>query len=136
MQTTHPMSETRETYTYCGITAPIALWNAVGLETIHWASGIIEFPRRKDYGGLSRVHGATDAELIEARLRSGDSGEGALVWLIQERRRQQEEAERTHAIYLQAESQRKAGDDAIHAARIHRQAEELRCKAAGIKVAY
>lgn len=130
MQTKHPSTETPETYTYCGITAPLALWNEVGLKTIHWIDNTVEFPRRDDppYG----VGGATDGELIEARIHTGTAGEEALVWLIQERRRQREESARTRAAYETAQSSKKAGDDAIHAARIHRQAEELRCLANGV----
>lgn len=125
MQTKHPNTETPETYTYCGITAPLSLWNAVGLETIHWAGGEIEFPRRRDTG-------ARDGDLIEARLTSGSDSEAALVWLKAERRRQSEELERNRATERMAEATRKAGDDAIHAARIHRQAEELHCLANGV----
>ncbi|GAC1410685.1 MAG: hypothetical protein NVSMB64_19970 [Candidatus Velthaea sp.] len=132
MQTKHPETETPETYTYCGITAPLALWQEVGLKTINRVGGIIEFPGRIDYGGGSKYRAATDGDLIEARIRTGDTGEAALVWLIAERRRQYEEKEKNHAIWEQAQAQKKAGDDAIHAARIHRQAEELRCRAAGI----
>lgn len=127
MQTKHPKTETPETYTYCGITAPLALWLAVGLETINWIDGTVEFPRRT-------YKAATDAELIEARIQSGDAGEVALVWLIGERRRQREEDARNTALFEQGRAQSKAGDDAIHAARIHRQAEELKWKAMGIKV--
>jgi hypothetical protein len=138
MQTKHNSTETPETYTYCGITAPLALWEAVGLERINWADGTVEFPRRKDFGPMSGIKAATDADLIEARVTcamvSGDKDVAALVWLIAERRRQQEEAARNRALYEQAQAQKKAGDDAIHAARIHRQAEELRCRANGVRV--
>ena len=124
MQTTkHPKTETPETYTYCGITAPLALWRAVGLEEINWADGTVEFPQR------SQAY-ATDGEIIEARIHTGDTGEAALVWLIGERRRQHEERARNNATYEHGQALKKSGDDAIHAARIHRQAEELRCRAA------
>lgn len=126
----HPTSETHETYTYCGITAPVALWASVGLIAQNWAEGTTKFPHRLDPAFGQR--GATDGELIEARITTGDTGEKALVWLIAERRRQREETARNNAAQVSAEAQKKAGDAAIHAARIHRQAEELRCLAAGI----
>jgi hypothetical protein len=133
MQTTkHPKTETPETYTYCGITAPLALWRAVGLEEINWADGTVEFPQRSQKNPFVGFADATDGEIIEARIHTGDTGEAALVWLIGERRRQHEERARNNATYEHGQALKKSGDDAIHAARIHRQAEELRCRAAGI----
>lgn len=122
------MNDTNETYTYCGITASVSLWISAGMEVINWAGGTKEL-RVKDspWGG-----NLTDGQLIEARITTGDTGEKALVWLIAERRRQSEERNRNEAIRQQADAAKKSGDDAIHAARIHRQAEELRCLANGI----
>ena len=96
MQTKHPNTETPETYTYCGITAPLALWNAVGFEVINWADETVEFPN--PYSNPSKPR-ATDGELIEALACSDialalscrvTTGKKALVWLIGERRRQQD----------------------------------------------
>jgi hypothetical protein len=134
--TRHITGETPATYTYCGITAAPALWAAVGLTTTNWVGGITEFPRREDHPfGGSRA--ATDGEIIEARVTTGDTGDAALVWLIAERRRQREETARNAAQHALANAV-KAAEEAIHAARIHRQAEdrqaeELRCKAMGVR---
>lgn len=124
-------TEVPEQIEYCGITATQSLWQAVGLATGTYSDGRVEFPRPYQSYGLF-IKPATDGELIEARITTGETGEKALVWLIAERRRQAEERARTQASEVLAAAQKKAGDDAIHAARIHRQAEELRCLAAGI----
>lgn len=118
-------------YTHCGITAPVALWISVGMEFLNHGESFTLRPKDCIF---DRSVTLSDGQLIEARIHTGSDGEAALVWLIQERRRQAEESARNTAIYRQAEAQKKAGDDAIHAARIHRQAAELECKARGIDI--
>ncbi len=120
-----------KSYTHCGITAPVALWISAGMSISFQANDRWTLTPADRFSG----HSLMDGHLIEARITSGDSGEKALVWLIAERRRQSEERERNRASQVLADAQKKAGDDAIHAARIHRQAEELRCLAAGISKA-
>ncbi len=115
-------------YTYCGITAPVSLWISAGMTISFQIGDRYALTPRDSFSGSP----LTDGELIEARITTGDAGEKALVWLIGERRRQSEERARNRASQTLADAQKKAGDDAIHAARIHRQAEELRCLAAGI----
>lgn len=128
----YPEDAVPEMLECCGITAQLALWNAVGLRTKNWVGGQVEFPARDGMTFGSRQAGATDAELIEARVTTGKTDEQALIWLIRERRRQAEETARNQAAYEAAQAQKKAGDDAIHAARIERQAAELRALAAGV----
>jgi hypothetical protein len=114
-------------YTHCGITAPVALWISAGMQFSSWGEEFSLRPALSSWGDP-----LTEGQLIEARATTGDSGEKALVWLIAERRRRGEERERNHAAQITADAQKKSGDDAIHAARIHRQAEELRCLANGV----
>ncbi len=91
-----------KTLTYQGITADAALWQKLGMRE-YTNTPFSEQP-------LTETYAPSDGDLIEARLASGSTGDAALVWLIQERRRQGE-----HAAALRAQKQ--AGDDAIHAAR-------------------
>ena len=116
-----------ELYTRCGVTAPVALWLSAGMEFVN--HGDTYSLRPKD-GWAAPL---TDGAIIEARVAANDGGEQALVWLITERRRQWEERERIRAFQIAADAQKKAGDDAIHAARIQRQAAELECLARGVK---
>lgn len=109
-----------KTYTYCGITAEAGLWHSLGM-TAYSNTPFSENPNRQHH------HAPSDGQLHEARIASGATDGRALVWLIQERRRSEEELQRNAALAKQ-------GDDAIHAARINRQAAELQCKARGIKV--
>jgi len=118
-----------EMYTYCGITAPVALWISAGMRFISMGE---RYTLDFDESDWNRKAHLTDGQLIEARVVTSDDGEKALVWLIAERRRQGEERARNSATERLTAAEKKAGDDAIHAARIQRQAEELRCLAAGI----
>lgn len=128
MQTIHFICEAPATYTYCDVTSSIFLWNAVGLrvQKVYPENGTVKFPV-KDCGPVHGPGGgATEAEIIEARITSGSTGDAALIWLIAERRRQHEELEKNSAIKRQAAALEKSGDAAVQAARIHKQAEELR----------
>ncbi len=108
-----------KTLTYLGITAEANLWYSIGLR--EYSNTDFAVSHMTDTGA------ASDGAIIEARITSGYDDGRALVWLIQERRRQREHQ-------AQLDTQRKAGDDAIHAARIQRQAAELACKARGLKL--
>lgn len=99
------------TYTYAGVTADSALWREIGYDV--YSSG---------ESHSTRVMAASEGEVINARVTTGHSDERALAWLIAERTRQYEERQRNTAIAKQ-------GDDAIHAARIQRQAAEIEYKA-------
>lgn len=118
-------------HTIAGVTVSVSLWLSAGMEFVNWGD---EFSLRpyKNGHGASLSEAEMEGQIIEARVTTGDTGEKAVVWLIAERRRQAEERARNNAAYESAEAQKKAGDAAIHAARIHRQAEELRCLAAGV----
>ena len=103
------------TYTYCGITADSALWKALDMT---------EYGDRPFAEGPSRSSASpSDGSLVEARVASGSDGDAALVWLIQERRKNQQ-----HADALTVERQK--NDALIHAARINRQAAEMNLEAA------
>lgn len=107
-----------KTLTYCGITAEVGLWHSLGISEYSGGTKFEDMPCRESFS-------PSDGDLAEARIASGSNDGRALVWLIQERRRRAE-----HEAQLAAT--RKQGDDAIHAARIQRQAAELECRARGL----
>jgi hypothetical protein len=117
-----------DSYTHCGVTARVSLWISAGMEFINYG----DFFKLKPFTSNWNRNDLTDGAVIEARIVTDNTGEKALVWLIAERRRQGEERARNEALHASAEAQKKAGDAAIHAARIHRQAEELHCLSHGI----
>jgi len=106
------------TYTYRGITADSALWQA--LDMIE--DQRVPFSERPLRGKLA----PSDADLIEARIAGQSTGDEALVWLIQERRRQ------WAAIGAQRTEDKRA-DEALHIARINRQAAEMNLEAAKLQ---
>ncbi len=109
------------TLTYCGITAEAALWAELGMRP--YAN--VPFEEKPCREGTAHNSAPTDGELIEARITSGSAGDEALVWLIRERRQRAEERARNYATM-------KAADEAVHAARIRRQAARLELKAKGL----
>ena len=108
--------------TRCGVTAPVALWVSAGME-FSWHGDKWTLRDKDNWLGEP----LTDGQIIEARATTGQTGELALAWLIAERRRRSE-------IRASIAAQKQAGDDAIHAARIRRQAAEMECLARGVKV--
>lgn len=115
-------------YTYCGITADAALWYALGYD--------VRNEHGKQDTEIATSHHirydmpykteAIQADLISARINSGFTDDRALVYLINQRTAEQAERARNHAVETQARATVQHADAIIHAARINRQAEEIR----------
>lgn len=116
-------------YTFAGITGHAALWAELGYDVRDEQGYGYGHPTNASDVGVSHSlvsrglrPAATTGELMAAAIAAGAADDRALAWLIDERKRQSEERARQAAIAKQ-------GDDAIHAARIHRQAARIEYKA-------
>lgn len=102
--------------TYLEVTAHKSLWELVG-RTLHRKNATMQL----HVFSQPAMFGAEDGEIIAARIESGSTGNEALVYLRRIR------AAATEASMQRIAMQRQS-DAAIHAARIYRQAEEIRAK--------